>query len=69
MYDIAESHANISHPHEIKILNGFQGYTKGTLKKLVEKNYVTLKGSTWSLTDEGFKSALNLYNQLTKNDE
>ena len=69
MYHIAESHANISHPHEIKILNGFQGYTKGTLKKLVEKNYVTLKGSTWSLTDEGFKSALNLYNQLTKNDE
>jgi manganese/zinc/iron transport system permease protein len=69
MYDIVESHANISHPHEIKILNSFQGYTRGTLKKLVEKNYVTLKGSTWSLTDEGFKSALNLYNQLTKNDE
>ena len=69
MYHIAESHADISHPHEIKILNSFQGYTKATLNKLVEKNYVTLKGSTWSLTDEGFKSALNLYNQLTKNDE
>jgi manganese/zinc/iron transport system permease protein len=69
MYHIAESHADISHPHEIKILNSFQGYTKATLNKLVEKNYVTLKGSTWSLTNEGFDSALNLYNQLTKNDE
>nr|WP_321243098.1 metal ABC transporter permease [uncultured Psychroserpens sp.] len=69
MYNIAETHDDISHPHEIKILNSFQGYTKGTLKKLVEKDYVTLKGSTWSLTDEGFKSALNLYNQLTRNDE
>lgn len=69
MYHIAESHDDISHPHEIKILNSFQGYTKGTLRNLVEKNYVTLKGSTWSLTKEGFESALNLYNQLTKNDE
>lgn len=70
MYDIvAETHENISHPHEIKILNNFQGFTKGTLKKLVEKNYVTLQGSTWSLTEEGFESASNLYNQLTENDE
>jgi manganese/zinc/iron transport system permease protein len=69
MYHIAETHENVSHPHEIKILNNFQGFTKGTLKKLVEKNYVTLQGSTWSLTNEGFKSASNLYNQLTKQDE
>ena len=38
-------------------------------KKLVEKNYVTLQGSTWSLTKEGFNSAANLYNQLTRQDE
>ena len=69
MYGIAETHDDISHPHEIKILNNFQGFTKGTLKKLVEKNYVTLQGSTWSLTREGFNSATNLYNQLTKQDE
>ncbi len=69
MYNIAETHENISHPHEIKILNGFQGYTKSTLKKLVEKDYVTLEGSTWSLTESGFKSALNLYNQLGGGDE
>ncbi|WP_435413004.1 metal ABC transporter permease [Psychroserpens mesophilus] len=69
MYHIAETHENIAHPHEIKILNNFQGFTKGTLKKLVEKNYVTLKGTTWSLTAEGFESASNLYNQSNKKDE
>ncbi|MBO6605488.1 metal ABC transporter permease [Psychroserpens sp.] len=69
MYHIAETHEDISHPHEIKILNNFQGYTKGTLKKLVEKDYVILKGSTWSLTQKGFKSASNLYNQLTSSNE
>ena len=69
MYRIAETHQNISHPHEIKILNNFQGYTKATLKKLVEKDYVTLKGSTWSLTQKGFKSASNLYNQLSGRNE
>lgn len=69
MYNIAETHEDISHPHEIKILNDFQGYTKSTLKKLVEKDYVTLEGSTWSLTEDGFKSAFNLYNQLAIGDE
>lgn len=69
MYNIAETHEDISHPHEIKILNNFQGYTKSTLKKLVEKNYVIIQGSTWSLTEQGFNSAANLYNQLTSQDE
>ena len=69
MYNIAETHENISHPHTIKILNNFQGYTRGTLQKLVEKNYVTLQGNMWSLTEEGFKTASNLYNQQTEKDE
>ena len=69
MYNIAETHENISHPHTIKILNNFQGFTKGTLQKLVDKHYVTLDGNMWSLTEEGFKTASNLYNQLTKSDE
>jgi len=63
MYDIAETHENISHPHAIKILNNFQGFTKGTLQKLVKKDYVKLNGNMWSLTEEGFKTAANLYNQ------
>lgn len=69
MYNIVESHENISHPHAIKILNNFQGYTKSTLQKLVNKNYVTLDGNMWSLTEEGYKTASNLYNQQNDNDE
>jgi manganese/zinc/iron transport system permease protein len=69
MYDIAKTHENIQHPHAIKILNNFQGFTKGTLQKLVKKDYVTLQGNMWSLTEEGYNSASNLYNQLTSNDE
>jgi len=63
MYNIASTHDNISHPHTIKILNNFQGYTKNTLKKLVDKQYVTLTKNTWSLTKEGYNKASNLYNQ------
>lgn len=69
MYNIVESHENISHPHAIKILNNFQGYTKGTLQKLVNKNYVVLQGNMWSLTEDGFKTAANLYSQQTDNNE
>lgn len=69
MFNIAETHDNISHPHTIKILNNFQGYTKSTLQKLVDKHYVTLDGDNWSLTEEGFKTASNLYNQQTENNE
>lgn len=69
MYHIAETHDNISHPHEIRILNNFQGFTRATLQKLVQKNYVNLEGTTWSLTNEGFKTAANLYNQQDEEDE
>lgn len=69
MYNIAKTHDNISHPHTIKILNNFQGYTKNTLKKLEDRHYVTLDGSNWSLTEVGYKTASNLYNQQTKNNE
>ncbi|GAA4803194.1 metal ABC transporter permease [Litoribaculum gwangyangense] len=69
MFHIAETHDNISHPHAIKILNNFQGYTKHTLQKLVDKNYVTITGDFWSLTEQGFKTASNLYNQQDKNNE
>ncbi|HXJ98127.1 MAG TPA: metal ABC transporter permease [Gelidibacter sp.] len=68
MYHIAETHDHITHPHSIKILNNFQGYTRKTLQKLVDKNYVTLDGNLWSLTAEGFETAANLYNQNIKKD-
>lgn len=69
MYHIAETHEDISHPHTIKILNNFQGFTRKTLQKLVDKNYVTLDGAMWSLTEEGFETAANLYNQNFKKHE
>ncbi|ARV09592.1 zinc transporter [Winogradskyella sp. PC-19] len=69
MHQIAETHEDISHPHTIKILNNFQGYTKGTLKKLVDKGFVQLQGNMWSLTKQGYKTAANLYNQQTDSNE
>ncbi len=69
MFHIAETHENIGHPHAIKILNNFQGFTKGSLQKLVQKNYVKIHGAMWSLTEEGFKTAANLYNQQTQKNE
>lgn len=69
MYHIAETHDNISHPHTIKILNNFQGYTKRTLQKLVDRGFVELDGNMWHLTEEGFKTASNLYNQQNVSNE
>ena len=69
MYNIAETHENISHPHTVKILNNFQGYTKSTLQKLVDKGYVQLQGNMWNLTEQGFKAASNLYSQQNETDE
>ncbi len=67
MYNIARDHNDISHPHAIKILNNFHGFTRRSLQKLVDKNYVTLQGNMWSLTASGYKTAANLYNQLITN--
>ncbi|WP_299315426.1 metal ABC transporter permease [uncultured Aquimarina sp.] len=66
MYNIARDHEDISHPHAIKILNNFQGFTKRSLQKLEDKNYVTIQGNMWSLTVSGYETAANLYNQLTQ---
>ncbi|MDT0557825.1 metal ABC transporter permease [Ichthyenterobacterium sp. W332] len=68
MHDIAKTHENISHPHAIRLLNNFQGFTKSTLQKLVQKDYITLDGNMWSLTKEGFVTAANLYNQQANNE-
>ncbi len=69
MHNIAETHENISHPHAVKLLNNFQGFTRKTLQKLVEKDYVTLTGNMWSLTETGFETAANLYTKQTTEDE
>ena len=69
MHHIAETHDDISHPHAIILLNNFQGYTRSTLQKLVEKNYVEIKGSMWSLTKIGFETAANLYTKKSTDNE
>ncbi len=68
MYDIVKTHKDISHPHAIRILNNFQGFTKKSLQQLEEKQWITLSGQEWSLTQEGFIKAENLYNQPLPND-
>ncbi len=68
MYHIVEDHEDISHPHAIKMLNNFQGYSKKGLRQLVSKNYVTVHGEMWSLTPEGVEAATNMYNQNLKDD-
>lgn len=69
MYHIAETHEDITHPHSIKLLNNFQGFTKNSLKALEEKHFITLSGTNWSLTQIGFNKARNLYNQNSKDNE
>lgn len=68
MYHIIEDHEDSSHPHAIKILNNFQGYSRKGLRQLVSKNYVTLHGNMWSLTPAGVKAATNMYNQNLKDE-
>jgi len=63
MYDIVRDHDDISRPHAIKILNSFQGFTKKTLSKLEEKDWITIQGQNWSMTNDGFNTAANLYNK------
>lgn len=61
MYHIAQNHKDISRPHAIKILNNFHGYTRKTLNKLEEKNWVEIRGNQWSLTAKGYQEAENFY--------
>lgn len=68
MYDIVKTHDNISHPHAIRILNNFHGFTKKSLQQLEEKQWITLSGQKWSMTQKGFSKAENLYNQPLPND-
>lgn len=68
MYHIIEDHEDSSHPHAIKILNNFQGYSRKRLRQLVSKNYVTLNGNMWSLTPAGVEAATNMYNQNLKDE-
>ena len=64
MYEIASAHDNTEHPHSIKILNNFQGYSRRCLLKLESGNYIRLKDDEWSLTAKGFREAQKIYSEL-----
>ncbi len=69
LFEIDEDHEDISHPHAIKILNNFYGYTRKSLGKLERKEYINVKGSMWSMTPKGYHFAANLYNQQVNENE
>jgi manganese/zinc/iron transport system permease protein len=68
MYGIAKDHENISHPHAIRILNNFHGFTKKSLQQLEDKNWIQLSGQQWALTQTGFEEAKNLFSQKHQDD-
>ena len=65
MHSIAKTHDDISHPHAIRILNNFQGFTKRSLQKMEEKQWITLQQYHWSLTEKGYFAAENMFNETT----
>jgi len=69
MYDIAQTHEDITHPHQIAILNNFQGYSVRALQELEEQKLIKLKGKSWNLTQDGYRKAGQLFNQNTMNSE
>lgn len=69
MFEIVKGHEQISHPHAIKILNNFQGYTRKSLSKLEDKEYIQVQGQMWSMTQKGYHFAANLYNQQLEIDD
>ncbi|MDT7827524.1 metal ABC transporter permease [Pricia sp. S334] len=62
MYRIVKEHEDITRPHAIRILNNFQGFTRKTLNKLEEKDFVRIEGNQWSMTQKGFDEAESMYN-------
>ncbi len=63
MYEIAKDHTNIEHPHAIKILNNFHGFTIKTLKQLETKEFILVSGQDWSLTKKGYHHATSMFKQ------
>lgn len=64
MYHIAKDHNTISHPHAVRILNNFQGFTKKTLIKLEEQQFINVNGNKWAMTEKGFREAESMFNQM-----
>lgn len=61
MYNIAKTHQDFTHPHAIGILNDFRGFSKSSLKKMEEKEWIQIEGNQWKLTAIGFKEAKDMF--------
>lgn len=61
MYRIASQHEDITSPHGVRMLNNFKGYSKSTFKKLEKEGWVEYQNMNWSLTQDGFRKAAELY--------
>ncbi|GAA0872858.1 iron chelate uptake ABC transporter family permease subunit [Gangjinia marincola] len=61
MHEIAKTHENIEHPHAIKILNNFQGFTKRSLEQLQQREWIKLQNNMWSMTHKGFNAAQDIH--------
>ncbi len=69
MYHIAKTHESISHPHAIRILNNFQGFTRKTLTKLEAQQFIQVKGSEWAMTKKGYEEAASMFNQIENSND
>jgi manganese/zinc/iron transport system permease protein len=69
MHQIAKDHENISHPHAIRILNNFHGFTRKTLSVLERRQFIRIEGDQWWMTEEGFAEATSIYDQLGNTDD
>ena len=69
MYDIAQTHDDVSHPHNTMILNNFQGYSKSAMQELQDQKLIDVNGQMWSMTKEGYNKAAQLFNQQTLENE
>ena len=65
MHSIAKTHEDFTHPHAIGILNNFRGFTKSSLKKMEEKEWIQIVGNQWKLTETGFKEANDMFHANT----
>ena len=66
MYNIAKTHTDITHPHNIRLLNNFHGFSGKTLDVLVAHGWIQVKNNEWWLTPKGFDHAKTINQNLNQ---
>jgi len=67
MHHIVREHEDVGHPHAIRILNNFHGFTRKTLSVLEQRRLIRIDGDQWAMTEKGFAEANAIYDQLGSN--